>query len=78
MIRIQSNFFANTFSHMGCKEDLNFTTVGKSTNDGDAKNTISYTHFHSILDDLDIAECVMSLSNEEWYLNLPNFSAVDR
>ena len=71
------NVIADTFSRMGIKEDPNINTVGKSTNNGDAKSTIKYENFHSFLDDPDIAECFMTLPIEECYLNLPNVSAVD-
>ena len=40
-------------------------------------NPVKYENFHSILDDPDIAECFLTLPNEECYLNLPNDSAVD-
>ena len=71
------NVIADTFSRMGIKEDPNINTVGKSTNNGDAKSTIKYENLHSFLDDPDIAECFMTLPIEESYLNLPNVSAVD-
>ena len=61
---------------MGCKEDLNLNTVGKST-DNVTKSTIKYKNFHSILNDPDIAECFLTLPIEECYLNLPNDGAVD-
>ena len=61
---------------MGCKEDPIISTVGKST-DNVNKSTTTYENFHSIMDDLDIAECFLTLLIEECYLNLHNYSAVD-
>ena len=71
------NVIADTFSHMGIKEDPSINTVRKSTNNEDAKSTIKYKHFHSILDDPDMAEYFLALPLEECFLNLPNSSAVD-
>ena len=70
------NVIDDTFSCMGCKEGLNLNTVGKRT-DNVSKSTIKYENFYSILDDSDIAECLLTLPIEECYLNLPNDSAVD-
>ena len=55
------NVIADTFSHMGRKEDPNLNTVGKST-DNVTKSTIKYENFHSILDDPDIVECFFNTS----------------
>ena len=71
------NVITDTLSRMGIKEDHNISTVGKSTNNEDAKNIIKYKNFHSILDDPDMAECFLALPLEECFLNLPNVSAVD-
>jgi len=62
---------------MGVKEDPSIKTVGKITTNGDTRGTIMYENFHSILDDPDIADFLMTLPTEECYLNLPNESAVD-
>ena len=44
---------------------------------GDAISTIKYKNVYSIVDDWDIAENFMTLSDEDWHLNLPTISAVD-
>ena len=75
-IKCPLNVIADMFSRMGHREDPATVTVGKSPHSTKV-STIKYKIFHSFLDDPVIAECMLNLSDEECYLNLPNASAVD-
>ena len=58
------------------KEDLTTTSVGKSP-DSASKSTIKYENFYSLFEDAEIAECMLNLPDEEFYLNLPNTKAAE-
>ena len=58
---------------MSLKTDPNVNTVGKKASP--QQNAIKYENLCSILDDPELAECFMTLPQEECYLNLPKNSA---
>ena len=61
------NLIADTFSRLGRRDDAApQVSVGKNAANTDIDNT-----FYSLLDNPEIAECLLALPHDEYYVNLP-------
>ena len=65
------NVIADVFSRLGRRNDAApQVSVGKNAANNEIDNT-----FYSLLDDPELAECLLALPHDECYLNLPTSNA---